>query len=130
MFKISYKKCAGPCVGLQSKEDYDENIKQIRSIIMGHISPVKNIMEEKMMKFAKDLKFEEAQEIKEKIEVLKNYQSKSTVLSKNNLNLDVFSLTLQNNFYFVNYMKVVEGALIHVHTIEIKNVRMKLKITF
>jgi excinuclease ABC subunit C len=120
--KYHIKKCAGPCVGLQSKEDYDENIKQIRSIIMGHISPVKNIMEEKMMKFAKDLKFEEAQEIKEKIEVLKNYQSKSTVLSKNNLNLDVFSLTLQNNFYFVNYMKVVEGALIHVHTIEIKNV--------
>ncbi len=120
--KYHIKKCAGPCVGLQSKEEYDENIKQIRSIIMGHISPVKKLMEEKMMKYADELKFEEAQEIKEKIEVLNSYQSKSSVLSKNNLNLDVFSLTLKNNFYFVNYMKVVEGALIHVHTIEIKNV--------
>lgn len=112
--------CLGPCEGLQSEEDYMESIKGIRSIIKGNMGMVKTQLVELMKQYAADFKFEKAQLIKEKIELLDKYQSKSLVVNPSINNVDVFSIVEDENAAYVNFIKVASGAIIQSHTIELR----------
>lgn len=112
--------CLGPCEGLQSEEDYQESIKGIRSIIKGNMGMVKNQLVDLMKQYATDFKFEKAHLVKEKIELLDKYQSKSLVVNPSINNVDVFSIVEDENAAYVNFIKVASGAIIQSHTIELK----------
>lgn len=112
--------CKGACEGLEKTEDYQVKIDSIREILKGNfkasISSFKHIMEQ----LAKETKFEEAQNIKEKIEVLENYQAKSTVVSYKISNVDVFSIISDVSSACVNFLQISHGAIVRSHTIDIK----------
>jgi len=112
--------CLGPCEGLQAREDYDISIKSIKQIIKGNIHNVITELKNRMMTYAGDLSFERAQVIKEKLDLLQNYQSKSTVVSPSVNNVDVFSIITDAEAGYVNYMKVIQGAIVQAHTVELK----------
>ena len=112
--------CKGPCEGLQERSDYDKTITQIRNIIKGNLSEVLNYLKNEMELLANSFRFEEANLFKEKIEVLSRYQSKSTVVNPTIHDVDVFSIVSDEKEAFVNFLKVVKGAVIQAHTVEIK----------
>ncbi len=112
--------CKGACEGLQSREEYDQMIVEIRQIIKGNIQSVVRALKTQMMEFAELLEFEKAQEIKEKLELLENYRSKSVVVNSNIDNVDVFSIYDEPSTAWVNYLKVVEGAVVQSHSIEMR----------
>lgn len=112
--------CLGPCEGLQSEEEYMESIKSIRSIIKGNMGMVKTQLVDLMKQYAADFKYEKAQLIKEKIELLDKYQSKSLVVNPSINNVDVFSIVEDENAAYVNFIKVASGAIIQSHTIELR----------
>ncbi len=114
------KNCKGACEGLQSEKEYLEDIKEIRNIIKGNFKTSLYKFEELMLDFATRSEFEEAQKIKEKVELLSNYQSKSTVVNPSITNVDVFSIISDESFAYINFFKIVNGAIIQSHTIEIK----------
>jgi len=114
------KNCKGPCEALQTEEDYLEDIKEIRNIIKGNFKTSLHKFEKLMFDFAQKSKYEEAQKIKEKIELLSNYQAKSTVVNPSITNVDVFSIISDESFGYVNFLKIANGAIIQSHTIEIK----------
>lgn len=112
--------CKGPCQGFQSLEEYDENIKEIKEILKGNISPVLQHLKREMNKAAEEMNFEAANEFKEKIDTLENYQSKSTVVSTIIDNVDVFAISSDDKIAFVNYLKVNKGTISQTQTIEIR----------
>jgi excinuclease ABC subunit C len=112
--------CLGPCVGKQSEEDYMVNIKSIRDIIKGNTGQVILQLSSRMKEYASEFQFEKAQYLKEKLDILDRYQSKSTVVNPSISNVDVFSLSEDDQSGYVNFLKVVNGAIIQSHTIEIK----------
>ena len=112
--------CKGPCVGEVSLEEYDETIQDIRNILKGNIRTVTSHLKDMMAKLAEEFRFEEAQIIKEKLELLDKYQSKSTVVNPSINNIDVYSIVDDENTAYVNFLKVVNGAIIQAHTIEMK----------
>jgi len=112
--------CKGACAGKQSDREYDEHIIQIEKILKGDINKVIHALKENMNDFSKNFEFESAQNIKEKLELLNNYRSKSTIVSSSINNVDVYSITDDEKYGYVNYMKIVNGAIIQVHTTEIK----------
>jgi len=112
--------CKGPCIGLQEKEDYDKSIAQIRDIIKGNLSEVISYLKNEMEGLAASFRFEEANLFKEKIEILARYQSKSTIVNPSIHDVDVFSIVNEEKEAFVNFLKVVKGAIIQAHTVEIK----------
>lgn len=112
--------CLGPCVGKQTEEDYNQNIRNIRELIKGNISIVKSQLAVNMKEYAADFQFEKAQIIKDKIETLEKYQSKSTIVNPSINNVDVFSLAEDEQSAYVNFLKVDSGAIIQSHTIELK----------
>lgn len=114
------KNCFGPCEGLQSEEEYNKNIGEARNIIKGNIAGVKKLLKEKMNEAAAEMQFEAAQKYKEKIELLERYQSRSTVVSQSISNVDVFSAFSDAEFGYINYLKIIEGAVVQSHTLEVK----------
>ena len=114
------KNCKGACEGLQSEEDYDKDIQELRNILKGHFKSSLKSFEALMLDFAERAEFEEAQKIKEKIELLANYQARSTVVHPSISNVDVFSIVSDETFAYVNFLKMVNGAIIQSHTVEIK----------
>jgi len=106
------KRCLGPCEGKQSKEDYNKNINQIKEILSGKINKILEFLTEKMYEHSKNLQFEIAEEYKNKIELLNNYKSFSSVVDANIDNLDVFTFYEEGKTLYVNYLKIVEGLLI------------------
>jgi excinuclease ABC subunit C len=112
--------CLGPCEGHQSEEDYMQTIREIRSIIKGNISMVKNQLAIAMKQYAETFAFEKAQIVKEKIELLDRYQSKSMVVNPAINNVDVFSIIEDDQSAYVNFIKVASGAIIQSHTVELK----------
>jgi len=114
------KNCNAPCIGLQSEVDYALQISQIENILNGHFVSVKAYLTKMMNEYAANLNFENAQIVKDKLAVLENYQSKSTVVSPTVTNVDVFSITSDDDFAYVNMLKIVDGAIIQVHTAEFK----------
>ncbi|MDD4141211.1 MAG: excinuclease ABC subunit UvrC [Bacteroidales bacterium] len=118
--KYHIGKCLGPCAGIQSEEEYDKIVKEVRNIIAGNISFVIKEIEKEMFAYAEKMEFEKAQTAKDKIEILRNYCSKSMVASSTIKDVDVFSITSDKDIAYINYMKVVNGLLVQVHTIEAK----------
>ncbi len=114
------KKCKAPCVGLQTEEDYLNNIKQAICIIEGEIKEVIKNLELAMHAYSKTMEFEKAHEIKNKIDTLKNYQARSTIVNPKINNVDVFAIADDANSAFISYFKVMNGAIIHTQNLEIK----------
>lgn len=114
-------RCKAPCIGLQTAEDYSFSISQIRDIIKGNISEVINHLETLMKSYAFELRFEDAQRVKEKIELLSRYRSKSVIVSPFIRNVDVFGYAEDNNRAYINYLKVHNGAVIQAFTLEIQS---------
>ena len=112
--------CKGPCEDLQSKEDYDRSIAEIKDILKGNINSVIRHLEEKMKEHAARFEFEEAQVYKEKIDLLEKYKGKSVIVNAGIHNVDVFGYVEDKNNAFVNFMKVMNGSVIQSHTLEIK----------
>ena len=112
--------CLGPCENRQSEESYSENIAHIRNILKGQISPVMQHLKSRMQEHSEKFAFEKAHQIKSKIELLENYQSKSTIVSPTIDNVDVFSIIDFDKSAFVNYLKVVNGGIIQTKTIELR----------
>tara|TARA_R110001592_G_scaffold91355_1_gene267444 strand:- start:6595 stop:8394 length:1800 start_codon:yes stop_codon:yes gene_type:complete len=112
--------CKAPCIDEQTEEDYNNSITEIKSIIKGNINSVTKYLKPLMKTYANKLQFEKAQQIKEKIETLEKYQSKSVVVSPTINDVDVFSIISDEKYGFVNYLKVINGAIIQGHTIELK----------
>ena len=115
------KKCAAPCAGYISAKEYNENILKVIKIIKGNHSEALRQLKAEMMQCAEKWEFEKAQHIKEKIEILESYRGKSIVVNPEISHCDVFSMEEENNNAFVNFMRVVEGAIVQTFTLEIKN---------
>jgi len=112
--------CKGACEGLQTLENYQLDIDAIRNIVKGNFKESLEKFKELMLRFSANMEFEEAQKIKEKIDVLSNYQAKSTVVNPSINNVDVFSVISDESFGYVNFFKIANGAIIQSHTVEIK----------
>lgn len=114
------KRCKGPCEGLQSLEEYQQNVSEIKEILRGNISQVSKHLFEQMQQLASELKFEEAQKLKEKYEAIENYRSKSTVVTPMLHNIDVFSITENEPSAYINYLHIGNGAVVQAYTFEYK----------
>ena len=112
--------CKGPCEGFQSKEDYDQSIRSVREIIKGNVTEVAKQLRELMMEYASSQEFEKAHLVKENLFALEKYQSKSTIVNPSISDTDVFSIISDSVTAYVNFMKVMNGAIIQVHTVEIQ----------
>lgn len=112
--------CKAPCIGKIKEEEYDEYIVQIRNILKGNLSTVIEAMTRKMNVYAEHLKFEEAHQMKEALESVKNYQSKSTIVRTSIHDTDVFSYIDTEKYAYVNYLRIVHGAVVQVHSIELE----------
>lgn len=112
--------CKGPCEGLQTEEEYHENINSIREILKGNFKDSLSQFKKQMKQLAENMQFEEAQKIKEKIDILENYQAKSTVVNPKISNVDVFSIVSDESYGYVNFLQLSYGSIIRSHTLEIK----------
>lgn len=112
--------CKAPCVGKQSEEEYDEAIAHVRSIIKGDVAEIIKALKTKMFDFAEQTEFEKAQIIKEKIDILENYKSKSTIVNPKISNVDVVSVVDEQELAWVNWLRIVNGAIVQAHTVEVK----------
>jgi excinuclease ABC subunit C len=113
--------CKAPCIRLQTEQDYAENIQQIKNILRGNISTVLDHLKKLMSDYSNELRFEEAQVIKTKIEILSKFQSRSAVVSSTINNVDVFGITQDTDNTYINYLKVVNGAVIQAYTLDLKS---------
>jgi excinuclease ABC subunit C len=112
--------CKGPCENFQSEVNYNEAIKAIRNIVKGNFKESLEKFQEMMMGFAEKMEFEEAQKVKEKLDLLSNYQAKSTIVNPSINNVDVFSIISDESYGYVNFFKIANGSIIQSHTTEIK----------
>ncbi|GAA4067426.1 excinuclease ABC subunit UvrC [Flavobacterium cheonanense] len=112
--------CKGGCEGYETAEHYQIQVNAIREILKGNFKESLKDFKSKMQEFATNMQFEEAQQIKEKIEVLENYQSRSTVLNPKISNIDVFSIISDETMAYVNFLQIAHGAIIRSHTLELK----------
>jgi len=112
--------CKAPCVGKESFETYRQTISEIRHILKGNIKTVTDFLNAKMKELAEDYQFEEAHLVKDKLDLLEKYKSKSTIVSPTINNIDVYSILSDEDTAYVNFLKLVNGAIIQAHTIEIK----------
>ncbi|HRN35695.1 MAG TPA: excinuclease ABC subunit UvrC [Flavobacteriales bacterium] len=112
--------CRGPCEGLQNEEDYDANVAQARQVLRGRIGGVVRLLKQQMHEHAEKLEFEQAEEARQQAEKLESYQARSTVVSPTVGDVDVFSLARNTGSTFVNYMRVIDGAVVHGITVEFK----------
>lgn len=114
------KKCKGPCEGYQSREDYMKMISEVREIIKGNVQDISDILMDEMKALAAEYKFEEAQKVKEKYDVIEKFKSKSIIVDRSLTNLDVFSYDDDENSAFVNILRIVHGSIVQGLTIEYK----------
>lgn len=112
--------CKGPCEAYETQENYHNQVNAIREILKGNFKDSLRDFKKIMQDLAVDLRFEEAQKIKEKIDVLENYQAKSTILNPKITNLDVFSIIADEAMAYVNFLQISHGAIVRSHTMEIK----------
>jgi excinuclease ABC subunit C len=113
--------CKGPCVAYQTEDEYSETIRQIKDILKGNISTVIDHLKNLMGNYSVELRFEEAQKIKDKIDLLSKFKSKSTIVSASIKNVDVFGYTEEAGNAFINYLKISQGAVIQAYTLELKS---------
>lgn len=110
--------CKGPCEGLQSEEDYNENIAQVKNLLKGNLSPVIQHFKAEMKHYAQSLEFEKAEQVRRKITFLENYQARSVVVSTTLGNLDVFSVIKEDGIAYINFLMMQHGAIIQTKTIK------------
>lgn len=116
------KNCEGPCIGAESEEYYNKKIEQIKNILKGHLKIVKDYLLDEMNRYATNLDFEKAQQMKDKLIAFEDYQAKSTVVNINIRDVDVFYIESNDTTAFVNYLKIIDGSIVNTHTLElIKN---------
>ena len=114
--------CLGPCVGKIDHETYLKNIDQIKSILKGNVSSVIKYLKDLMLQYSSDMLFEEAALVKSKIDLLEKFQSRSTVVSNAISDVDVFTIDHDDDFAYVNYLKIIRGAIVQTYTLELKKV--------
>ena len=112
------KNCLGPCVGLEEEEEYNQKIEQVRNILKGNFREVKDHLGRLMDQASTDMQFERAHQIKERIDLFSDYQSKSTVVSNKVIDADIFHMVTDKSRAYVHFLKVVHGAVINTFTIE------------
>ncbi|MGQ8335743.1 excinuclease ABC subunit UvrC [Sunxiuqinia sp. A32] len=112
--------CIGPCEGFQKEEDYNQYIDEIKDILKGNITSVIKYLRELMNRYAESFQFEEANEVKEKLLILEKFQNRSTVVSATITDVDVFGIEVVEKSAFVNYLKVINGAIVQTYTTEIR----------
>lgn len=112
--------CKGPCEGKESEEDYDEYIDAIKEILKGNFKDSLNKFRDQMQHYAEAMQFEDAQKVKEKVEILENYQAKSTIVNPKISNVDVFSIVSDESYAYVNFLQLSYGSIIRSHTLELK----------
>ena len=112
--------CKGPCEGFETLENYQNQVDAIREILKGNFKESLKAFKKKMSELAANMQFEEAQKIKEKIEVLENYQSRSTIINPKINNIDVFSIVSDEGAAYVNFLQIAHGSIIRSYTMEIK----------
>lgn len=114
------KNCKGPCERLESEEEYNKKISQVKNILRGNFKQVKDYLKNEMAEYAETMQFEFAQQVKDKLDTLEDYQAKSTVVSATIRDVDVFTIQTDEKYAFVNYIKVINGAMINTDTIEME----------
>lgn len=112
--------CKGACEGFDTTENYNEQIEAIRQILKGNFKENLKNFKAQMLTYAENLQFEEAQKIKDKIDILENYQAKSTIINPKITNIDVFSIVSDESMAYVNFLQISYGAIIRSHTLELK----------
>lgn len=112
--------CIGPCIGNINEEEYNEYINNIRKTIRGDLHIIHQYLKEQMLQYAAEYKYEEAAKIKEKLDIIDNYRSKSTIVNTNISNVEVYGFSKDINSVYVNYLRVQNGAVISAHSIELK----------
>jgi excinuclease ABC subunit C len=112
--------CKGPCEAKQTEEDYMKDIAQVHHILKGNLGPVNDFFKSRMVEAANALHFEAAQQYKQRLDVLQNFQSKSTVVNPKIADADVFTIASDEMAAYVNFMKVANGTIIQAHTVEVK----------
>ena len=112
--------CKGPCEGFETLENYQNQVDAIREILKGNFKESQKEFRTKMQQLASEMHFEAAQKIKEKLEVLENYQSRSTIISPKITNVDVFSIVSDESAAYINFLQIAHGAIIRSHTLELK----------
>lgn len=112
--------CLAPCEGLQSEDDYQENINHIRTIFQGDLNTVLSFLKKQMLNYAQSYQFEDAETIRQKIEILENFKAKSTIVNPKIHNMDVFGMVEDKQTAYVNFLKIANGAIIQAHTIELR----------
>ena len=112
--------CKGPCENLQSEENYNDGLIQLKNLLKGNLSPVIQQFKKEMKGCVEELEFEKAEMLRKKIEYLENYQSKSVIVSSRLGNLDVFSILKDNDIAYVNYLMVQNGTIVQTQTIKIE----------
>lgn len=116
------KNCLGPCEALQTEEDYNQNIQQIRNILKSNFASVRNYLKTKMTEYAERFEFERAEEFRQKIELLSNYESKSTIVNPRITDIDVYGYTETESLAFINYLKILNGTVVKTRALEVKKV--------
>lgn len=114
------KNCKAPCIAMQSHEEYMQNIAQIKEILKGNTQIISEALMKEMMSLASEMKFEEAQKVKEKYELIETYRSKSEVVSSVLHNIDVFSIETDENTAYINYLHITNGCINQAFTFEYK----------
>ncbi len=113
------KNCLAPCTGLQTEQEYNLMIDQVKNVLKGHFKQVREYILNQMNKYADKLEFEKAQEYKDKLKAFEDYQAKSTVVSTKIKDLDVFNIDMDEDYAYVNYLKVVNGSIILAETVKL-----------
>lgn len=111
--------CKGVCCGLEAEEEYEQTISMIKNLLEGNLNVITKDLKEQMRTFASNLEFEKAHEIKVKLALLDEYQSKSTVVNSKDMDIDVVTIVSDEKFGYLNFMKISSGAIVHSHTIEV-----------
>ncbi len=112
--------CKGACEGYETEEEYHSNVTAIREILKGNFKDSLHQFRDQMKRHAENMEFEDAQKIKEKLEVLENYQAKSTIVNPKISNVDVFSIVSDETYAYVNFLQLSYGSIIRSHTLELK----------
>lgn len=112
--------CKGPCEALQSAEDYEQGLKQIKNILKGNLGPVIQHFKKEMKEYAEKLQFEKAELLRKKIDHLENYQARSVIVSKHVTNADVFTIIKDGDLAYINYLMVSNGTIVQTHTMQLE----------
>lgn len=112
--------CKGPCEGLQSAEDYEQGLRQIKNIMKGNLGPVIQHFKREMKEYAENLQFEKAEQLRKKIEHMENYQARSVIVSRHVTNADVFTIIKDGDAAYINYLMVSNGTIVQTHTIQVE----------